>query len=164
MNNYLLPQKLTAMRTFRTIGFAFLFCAGLSLVSCTNYGKKEKSGHVEVYYKDAANQELAKKAAAYLESEDKKAGNEPVKKSFQILGGNGQYTLKMVADKEKLKNVPPGTFDAMVSIISESVFDGKPVDLELTDNKFNTFETHKYKKPEPETMEANPEPGTPKTP
>ena len=35
----------------------------LSLASCTNYGKKVKSGNVEVYYKDGAEKADAQKLA-----------------------------------------------------------------------------------------------------
>jgi hypothetical protein len=119
----------------------------IMLASCTNYGKKVKSGHIEVYYKSGVTEDEARKTAALLELADKAAGNDiSNKKSFQLLREGDTTTLRMVVRKEKINNVKDENFYAIGNLVSDSIFDTKPVNIDLTDDHFKSFHLVRYKK------------------
>lgn len=119
----------------------------LSLASCTNYGKKAKSGNVEVYYKDGVEKADAQKLADLFYEAVKAADpSNKDKKSFQLTKPGDTVLLKMVVDKEKYAKLENNeSLYAILYMVSDSVFNGKPVNLLLTNNRFNTFETLAYK-------------------
>jgi hypothetical protein len=127
------------------IGFALLFS------SCTDYGKKATKGIVEVYYKDGITENEAQKTAVLLASIDStrnSTSKEPSKetKSMQLVKIADTVCYRMVTSKEKLAGIDDFAFEAIGNILSDSVFNGKPVNVELTDNMFNTFKKIPYKK------------------
>ncbi|MBS1759953.1 MAG: hypothetical protein JST23_07495 [Bacteroidetes bacterium] len=127
----------------------FLLIIIVAFTACTNYGSKEKSGSVEVFYKEGINKEQAKKTAD-LFYESLKAANQDLnkKRSFQIFKGGGDtINLKMVVEKEKLSQAKDDILYPISNLVSDSVFGGKPVNLILTDNAFKVLRTLVYKKP-----------------
>ncbi|MGB3005566.1 MAG: hypothetical protein WBC06_03590 [Chitinophagaceae bacterium] len=121
--------------------FAMLF------VSCTNYGKKVKSGHVDVYYKEGISKEDAEKTADLLYRSDVAVNNNTTDtKSIQIIKRDDTVCFRMVVQKEKLEMVSEEIFQSMGNVLSDSIFNGKPVNIDLTDNKFKTIKTIHYKK------------------
>ena len=123
----------------------FLLLAAFALTACSNYGKKVKSGNIEVYYKDGVTGEQAKKAADALSKLD---NENAAKKSFQLIADGDTVLCKMVVDKEKSNNVPDASFIAIGTIISENAFTGKPVNMDLTDTKFKSIRIIRYEKKE----------------
>jgi len=111
------------------------------LVSCSGYGKKEKFNGTEVYYKGDITKEEATKLGDYLISSEFADGRS---KSVQLVKNeeNGNYVFRMVtnekAQKEKTYDI---LFKALAMQISDSVFEGKPVDFDVCNN---TFESVKY--------------------
>jgi hypothetical protein len=127
--------------------FIIAVAAVLSLTACTNYGKKVTNGHVEVYYKDGITKEEAEKAAKLLYEADKAANNDISKtKSIQFTKTGDTVNLRMVTDKEKLKDIKDNVFVIMGNVIADSIFNGKPVNIDLTDNKFVTIRTVHFQK------------------
>jgi hypothetical protein len=124
----------------------------LLLAACTNYGKKVKDGNIEVYYKEGITVQEAEKTAQVLSQADKEAGNAPTRKSFQLVRSGDTVVLRMVVDKEKAKDMSDDNFSPIALIISENVFNRKPVKMELTDNKFKTTRKIAYKKTTIEDM------------
>ena len=121
-----------------------LLLAGLS--SCTNYGKKVKTGDVEVYYKDGVTEEQAKKISAlFNEAIQKTNPGSTSRKSFQVTKPSDSVLLKMVVDKSKLDNVGDETFYAISGVVSDSVFNGGPVNIMLTDDHFKEIRTLAFK-------------------
>jgi predicted nucleic acid-binding protein len=118
----------------------------LSLAACTNYGKKVTSGHIEVYYKDGISKEEAEKTAKLMYDADIAAGNKTDKKSIQLTKTGDTINFRMVAVLEKLKDVEDIAFLNMGNVLSDSIFPGKPVNVDLTNNKFTTIRTIHYKK------------------
>jgi hypothetical protein len=119
----------------------------IGLAACTNYGKKATKGHVEIYYKDGISQEQAQKAADFLYGIDVSVNNNTtVKKSIQLIKEGDTVNFRMVIDKKKLSGVNDENFYALGNVISDSLFGGKPVNVDLTDNTFKTIRTMHYKK------------------
>lgn len=54
--------------------------AAVCLTACSNYGKKVKDHHIEVYYKEGISKEDAEKTAKLLYESDIAAGNSTDKK------------------------------------------------------------------------------------
>lgn len=119
----------------------------ISLAACTNYEKKATKGHVEIYYKDGISPEQAQKTADFLYSIDVAVNNNTTaKKSIQLTKEGDTVNFRMVIDEKKLASVNDENFYALGSVVSDSLFDSKPVNVQLTDNTFKTIRTIRYKK------------------
>lgn len=129
----------------RLLILSLLLAAGFS--SCTNYGKKVKTGNVEVFYKDGVTEEQAKKISALFDEAVQKTNPGSIsRKSFQVTKPSDSVLLRMVIDKSKLDMVEDETMYAISQIVSDSVFNGGPVNLMLTDDHFKTLRTLAFKK------------------
>lgn len=122
-----------------------LIFSALFFASCDmdGYGKKIKiNDHTEIFIKNDATEEDAKKLGNYIDSTWKEQKNS---KSFQLSKDSGNYTLRMVVDEEKVKNdsTLDVSFQAIQFLIEDQVFKGNKVTLILTDNKFNDIKTVK---------------------
>jgi len=115
--------------------------------SCKDYGKKATKGPIEVFYKDGVTATQAQKAANlffYIDSSQN--NNTKESKSIQFTKIADTIFFKMVASKEKLASVNDFAFEAIGNMFTDSVFDGKPVNVELTDNTFNPIKKVQFKK------------------
>ncbi len=121
-----------------------------SLTACTNYGKKVKSSNIEVYYKEGISESQAQKTADYIYSIDTNPETKDNKKSFQLMNMGDTIECKMVVNEEKYKDINIVSFELIASGISEAAFDGKPVNLVLSTNKFKPLQTVYFKKEEKE--------------
>lgn len=123
-----------------------MLAALILFTSCTNYGKKAKSGNIEVYYKDGATKEQAQKTAdLFLQALQASDPNDKATKSFQLTKPGDTLLMKMVVgDKARMTAAGDDAFYAMVGLISDSVYNGKPVNISFTDNKFKAFRTLTY--------------------
>lgn len=125
-----------------------IYLAGLLMLfvvlfaSCnSDYGKKVKvSDHTEIFIKNDATEDEAKKLGNYIDSTWKEQTNE---KSFQLSKDSGNYTVRMVVDEAKVKadTTLDVSFQAIQFLIADQVFKGSKVTLILTDNKFNDIKT-----------------------
>jgi hypothetical protein len=132
--------------------------AVLMLAACTNYGKKVKIGSVEIYYKEGINKEDAEKTADLFDRAIKESDpNSTQRKSFQLIKSSDTVTLNMVVDKEKMGAVGDESFYAISTLVSDSIFNGKPVNLTLTDNKFKPIRTLTFRKTEAPAEETTEE-------
>ena len=116
----------------------------LLLSSCNDYGKKVKKEHIETYYKDGITEAQAQKAADLMYTLD--ANNAKTQKSFQLVKENNVIHFKMVVNDPKVDKSMDINFLAISNIVSDSVFSGAPVDMDLTDNKFKLIRSLPYKK------------------
>ena len=122
--------------------FAFLL-----FTSCNNYGDKVTKGHVDVYYKKGIAKEAAMHTAQVLFEIDSSFNNNISEtKSFQLVNNNDTVTFKMVVSEENAFSLPDDSFLAISNLISENVFESKPVNIELTDNKFNNLRKLSFQK------------------
>lgn len=122
----------------------FSLLVAVSLAACTNYGKKVKSGSIEVFYKNGVSEEQAKKTADLFESGTKGSA----RKSFQLTKPGDTVLMKMVVDKKKLEKASDDVLYALSEIVSDSIFNGVPVNLILTDDSFKPIRTLVFKKAE----------------
>ena len=128
-------------KKFQFLGFCIL------IASCNNFGQKVTNGNIEVYYKDGIQKADAAKTAGALFNLEKSTGNDTTNiKSFQLSKDGDTVLAKMVSDKAKSQSVDEKSFQAIGNIISDSVFQGKPVNFELTNDKFETYLHVTYKK------------------
>jgi hypothetical protein len=142
-----------------------LIVLSFALAGCQDYGKKVTKGPIEVYYKDGITEEQAQHTAnmfAYIDSMQN--NNTKNTKSMQLCKKKDELLFRMVAEKDKLGTVPDESFFIIGNIVSDSIFHGAPVTVELTNNKFETFKTFPYKKMDlggtPETPSQETTPGT----
>ena len=127
--------------------FFFLpFLTILVLTGCGNYGKKVHHGHIEVYYEEGISKEQAQKTADLFYWIDSINNNASTLKSMQLAKNKDSVSFRLVIDENKLSKVPEDAFYAMGNIISDSVFNSNPVNVDLTDNHFKTLRTMHYKK------------------
>jgi len=116
-----------------TIFIVFL----LFLISCSNGGPKESFGYLDVYYTESVSNSEVLDLGDYLMgigfglSEDRK---EVVRLSKD---NNGRYLIEFVMrdGKVSLESSWRLTGDG----ISQKVFNGAPVDVNLCDSNFNTL-------------------------
>ena len=118
----------------------------ICFTACTNYGKKASKGHVETYYKEGITEEEAQNAAALMYNIDETANNAKVQKSFQLIKKNDTVCFRMVVDAEKAKAIGDFSFIAIANMVSDSVFKGAPVNMDLTNDKFESVKFISYKK------------------
>jgi hypothetical protein len=132
--------------------FFFYFLAILTFVSCTNYGKKVKVGNIEMYYKEGVTTAEANKAASVLDKIDKAENNNvDTRRSFQLLREGDTVTLRMVVNIEKAKDMPDANFIGIATVVSDSIFGGKPVNMDLTNETFKTVRHIPFQKQAEET-------------
>ncbi len=112
------------------------------LTACSNHGKKIKNNNIEVYYKDGVSKDQAQLTADMLYRLDNPQENkDAVRKSFQLSVKGDTVICKMVVDEEKANEVPDESFLIIGNKISDSAFNGKPVNMILTNNKFKPVRT-----------------------
>jgi hypothetical protein len=111
------------------------------LISCNSYGDKLKiNDKSEVYYKDGATKEDAKKLGDYLLQNgyfDTKS-----QKSIQLSKNKDTFNVKFVVDKKRAESEmkdTEGTFTALGMLLSYQVFNGKPTRIMLADQYMKTF-------------------------
>lgn len=122
----------TATRSFLIVAIC------LVLAACNNYGEKVSKDFVEVYYKNNITKEQAKRTLDLIYPSWNEEG---VRKSIQLTKRNDTVYFRMVINQEKAKNIPDETFLALANGVSASVFDNDPVNVDMTDEKFNTLRT-----------------------
>jgi len=114
------------------------------VASCSGYGKKLNFSKTEVYYTNGINKLEAQNLGKYLVSSGFADGKD---KSVQLSKNNadGNYVFRMVTTKEAVNNKMYETiFKLMAKQISDSVFNGKPVDFHICDNTFKTLKEIKF--------------------
>ena len=118
----------------------------ICLPGCSKYGEKVKHGHIEVFYLDGISKEQAQQTADVFYMIDSVNNNISSKKSMQLCVEKDSFCFRMVVDEKRLASVPDDAFSALGNILSDSVFNGKPVNVDLTDNHFKTIRTVHYQK------------------
>ncbi len=124
-----------------------IFLVSMFVTSCNNYGKKVtfEGTKGEVYYKgDGVTEADAKKLGDYLKTIDYINNNK--ESSFQLTKNGDTYVFKLVINKAVYDTMPglDKSYKALGALVSEKVFDGKKVDVGLTDDYFKEFKTIPY--------------------
>jgi hypothetical protein len=125
---------------------ALVLMLGVCFTACNNYGKKATKGHVETYYKEGITEAQAQNACNLMYNIDEAAKNAKVDKSFQLVKKNDTVCFRMVVNKEKAEALGDFSFIAIGNMVSDSVFNGAPVNMDLTNDKFESVKFITYKK------------------
>ncbi len=120
-----------------------LLLAAIGLFSCTNYGDKVSKDFVEVYYKDNISKEQAQQTLDLLYPSWNDSGNQ---KSVQLIKTGDTVYFRMVVNEQKAKDIKDDSYLQLANIISSSVFNGVPVNVDLTDNNFKTNRSLRFTK------------------
>ena len=116
------------------------------IYSCNTYGKKVKvNDHIDVYIKNSATEEDAKKLGNYIDTTWKGNNNQ---KAFQLWKDSGIYTVKMIVDEKNYKQDTANiniSFMAIQFLIESQVFKENKVRLVLTDDSFKDIKTFESK-------------------
>ena len=106
-----------------------------------DYGTKINTGNIDVYSKEGINKEEAATLAGFLDRID---GDATETKSFQVgKDGDGVFVVSMVSNPESSSTLAEKEFYDLAGLISDSVFNGAPLILQLTDNTFKPYQTFK---------------------
>ena len=125
----------------------FLFVVSVLFVACDNYGDRVSNGHIEVYYKEGINKETAARTARFLHDLEVQAQNDTTQsKSMQLLKNKDTVIFRMVVNKEKAAAMNEDNYYALANYLSVAVFNNAPVNIDLTDNQFNTVRSLQFKK------------------
>lgn len=128
-----------------TSSFFLLMMIVIGLTSCENHGNKVSKDFVEVYYRDGISKEQAQQTLELLHPGWNDSGN---KKSVQLAKTGDTVYFRMVIDDVKAKDIKDQTYLLMANEISNSVFKGSPVNVDLTTTTFKTIRTLSFKKME----------------
>jgi hypothetical protein len=74
---------------------------------------------------------------------------------MQLCKERDSVCFRLVIDEKKIAKVPDDAFFAIGNIVSDSVFNSSPVNVDLTDNQFKTIRTLHYKKMNFDEMPAD---------
>jgi hypothetical protein len=117
-------------------------CGGSSIL-----GEKETEGNFEVFYKDGVTREEAQNLVSLLYYSKQSDNTEESTKSFQATRrGDTVIFRTILPDTSKAASVKEEVILDMAVVISDSIFNSAPVNVELTDNRFKTVRTITYKK------------------
>lgn len=129
-----------------------LLSASIATGCGQGYGKEYKlSDKHNVYYKgDGVNEELAKKLANYLKEQE--YFQDSINSTVQLVKVKDTFNINFVVDAAKLTEGFDNNFLLFGAFISESVFNGAPVTIQLANDKLEPFKNLGYAKP---VSEAN---------
>lgn len=121
--------------------------ASLLLTACDDYGTKVSKGHVDIYYKEGIKKENAEQTADFIHEVDVVSQNDTTQtKSMQLALLKDTVTLRMVVNEEKAASVEDEAFLTIANYLSQTVFNNQPVNVDLTDDQFNTIKALHFKK------------------
>ena len=119
----------------------------LLLQGCSDYGKKVSHGYLEVFYKEGITKEQAQRTVDYLYPIWMDEGDKTRKKSIQLTKSGDSINFRMVTDLDRLAKIEgDDLFHNMCQNLSDSIFNGAPVNLDLTDTKFKTVRRVPFQK------------------
>ena len=122
---------------------------GIIFLGCSSYGDKVKKEHIEVYYKKGITQDQAQRTVDFLYTLDTSYNvNSNQTKSIQLLKNADTIVFRMVIPMELVSSLNLHNFYALADILSDSVYNKAPVNIELTDSAFNSLRMLNYKKVE----------------
>ncbi len=111
-------------------------------LSCTEYGDKLTFNGTDVYYNDGVTVEQAQKLGEYLIESEFTDGTE---KSVQLVKEEttGNFVFRMVVSND-IDESNDMIIKAYAQALSKDVFNDKPVDMHLCDNKFKTLKAFSF--------------------
>lgn len=128
--------------------FILSLVAAIVLAACTNHGEKVSKDYLDVYYKNGVTKEQAQKALDYFFPKWKDEGEKTKPKSIQLTKNSDTINFRMVANMEVMNKMDEQVFYVSGNELSAELFNGSPVNVVLTNDKFETIRSYSYKKME----------------
>ena len=128
--------------------FILSLLTAIVLTACSNYGQKVSKDYLDVYYKDGITKEQAQKALDYFLPKWKDEGEKTKPKSIQLTKNGDTINFRMVANMEVMSKMDEQVFYVTGNELSTELFNGSPVNVILTNDKFETIRSYSYKKME----------------
>ena len=115
----------------------------VAIAGCGGHGTKLTFKSGELYYSSNVTETEAQKLGDFLV--EKKYFTDRKKVSVQLDREDDIYQVKLVVqdDYKNMKKIYPLAYQVLAGAISKDVFDGKQVQIHLTDNRLNTREVIK---------------------
>jgi len=123
----------------KTTKYLLLAILTVLFIACSGYGDKLQYAKTEVYYTDKVEKNEAEKLGDYLVSSGFAGDNE---KSVQLSKNeeSNHYEFRMVTTKKASESdTYQAIFKMFAEQLSDSVFNGNPVDFHVCDNTFKTL-------------------------
>ncbi|MBD0293901.1 MAG: hypothetical protein ICV84_01680, partial [Flavisolibacter sp.] len=115
--------------------------------ACESYGDRVSSGHIEVFYREGISKETATRTARFLHDLEVQAQNDTTEsKSMQLLKNKDTIIFRMVVNRERAAALNDDNYLALANYLSMNVFNNAPVNVDLTDNGFNTLRSLHFRK------------------
>ncbi len=114
------------------------------LSACSNYGEKVTKEYLEVYYQPSVSKQVAEKTLDFLYPIWRLQGDATEKKSVQLDMAGDTLLFRMVSKTDMIDDMGDAAFIGLAKILSDSIFDQKPVNVVLTDNTFKTVKTIRH--------------------
>lgn len=110
--------------------------------ACNDYGNKVSKKHIDIYYREGISKEEAIATAGFIYGIDSASQNDMSKRKSMQLAKNGDTVIfRMVVDEKKLNKVNSASFILLGMMMSKGIFKNSPVNIDFTDNRFNTIRT-----------------------
>lgn len=122
------------------------FIALILVAGCGNFGKKVSKEYLEIYYKDGITKEQAEKTLEYFYPKWRDKGDETGRKSIQLTKKGDTINFRMVSNMEVMDKMDDAVFYTTGVELSSDLFNGAPVNVILTNNKFKPIRTYVFKK------------------
>ena len=123
---------------------ALLFVTTVALTGCGIYGTRLEFKKGELYYTDQVDEAEARKLGEHMVESG--YFNDEKEVSVQLDKRDDTYIVRMVVvdDYERVIKNHKFVFRMLATNISIKVFDGKPVEIHLTDDVLETYEVISY--------------------
>jgi hypothetical protein len=117
------------------------------LVSCADdLGKKLHAGRIDLYYKDITEKQAQNTLLLLSEMDSIQGNGSQAPRQFQLIKKNDTLCFRIATAKAKDNSADTTPFLTICNIISNAVFNAAPVNMELTDNNFETIRKIPYQK------------------
>ncbi len=115
------------------------------LFACTP-GKEPnvQKEYLQIFYKDGVTQPTAQKMLEFLYPLWRNDGAATPAKTVQLTKTGDTVNFRMVMAAEKVSTVTPENLGSFIQLMSDSVFNGSPVNVVLCDDHFREHKTLRY--------------------
>lgn len=115
------------------------------------HGKHISVNKNKVYYDGSGTEAEAQRLGSFLERN--KFYDDGKQKDIQVFGMDSSVFVRLVVDKTKVNPEMEGTLADLTHVISDSVFNKKPVNIQLCDDKLKPYKTVAFRPAAPEKEE-----------
>jgi hypothetical protein len=120
--------------------FAGLLAVVATISGCDTFGTKLTFKKGELYYTQNVDEAQARKLGGFLVEKKYFTDDKAVTVQLDRQDGTFQVRMVVIDDYKSKTGVYPKSYRIMAALISQEVFDGRPVEIHLTDDRLRTRE------------------------